>query len=247
VSNLIAEVRPNYLLHLAWDVEPGKYLSSVENLRWTEASLTLLRAFAEQGGRRAVMAGTCAEYDSRFGYCVEDLTPVSPVTLYGACKNALREVGQRFAAETGVSALWVRLFYIYGPDEAPGRLVPSIIAGLMQKTAVPCTRGDQIRDYLHVQDAAEALAALVDCQLEGVVNLASGQPIAIREVIRYLAHIIGGEELLQWGAVQVSPHDPLLLVADVKRLTRATGWRPCMGLETGLRMTVDWWRRTMGQ
>ena len=53
---------PTHLLHLAWYAEPGLFWRSPENLRWVEASLRLLRAFAEHGGQRAVMAGSCAEY-----------------------------------------------------------------------------------------------------------------------------------------------------------------------------------------
>ena len=56
-------IRPEVLIHLAWYAEHGKYWTSPENVRWVEASLALLRGFAAAGGRRVVMAGTCAEYE----------------------------------------------------------------------------------------------------------------------------------------------------------------------------------------
>ena len=62
-AEIVAEVRPEVLVHLAWYVEPGRYWTAPENIQWVEASLALLRAFAGAGGRRAVVAGTSAEYD----------------------------------------------------------------------------------------------------------------------------------------------------------------------------------------
>src|SRR3954452_23524389 len=98
-ERVVAEVQPTHLLHLAWYAEPGKYWTSPENVRWVEASLALLRAFAAGGGRRAVLAGTCAEYDWAHGFCSEGVTPLAPWTLYGPSKHALREMAESFAGE----------------------------------------------------------------------------------------------------------------------------------------------------
>src|SRR5262249_26712895 len=88
VTALLAAVRPTHLLHLAWIATPGVYWTSPENHRWVEASKHLLATFAECGGHRAVVAGTCAEYDwSGNGVCRERETPTQPGTLYGQCKN----------------------------------------------------------------------------------------------------------------------------------------------------------------
>lgn len=239
---LVDGIRPSHLMHFAWYTASGKYWTSPENLRWVEASLSLLRAFAENGGRRAVFAGTCAEYEWRFGYCSEDVTPSNPVTLYGVCKNALREIVACYAHACRFSAVWTRLFFLYGPHEAETRLVPKVIKGLLGGESVQCTHGLQIRDYLHVCDAAEALAALLDSKLQGTVNVASGRPVAVRDIVQTLADVIGNGALLEWGALETAPDEPPLLVADVRRLVEATDWRPRIDLPTGLRDTINWWR-----
>ena len=101
-SALMKAVAPTHLLHFAWYAEPGKYWHSEENLRWVEASLRLLRAFAGAGGRRIVIAGTCAEYAwTRETHCKEESTPLRPATLYGSAKHALHLVARSHAAETG--------------------------------------------------------------------------------------------------------------------------------------------------
>src|SRR5215207_601381 len=74
-QRLIENVQPSHCLHFAWYTEPGKYWSSPENLRWIASSALLLYSFNQNGGERFVGAGTCAEYDWRYGHCTEMLTP----------------------------------------------------------------------------------------------------------------------------------------------------------------------------
>lgn len=243
-AGLLDEVRPTHLLHLAWYAVHGKYWTSAENLRWVESSLALLRKFVEMGGRRAVFAGTCAEYDWRHGYCSEQTTPTVPTTLYGTSKNALQAVASAYAAQVGLSLAWGRIFFPYGPHEQPRRLVPSVVQALLKREAVRCSHGNQYRDFLHVQDCADAFAALLDSPVEGPVNIASGHPISIKEVVRTIVSMIpGGDSVpIDFGAVPAPPGDPPLLVADVRRLTGEVAWAPRIDLRDGLSRTIASWR-----
>src|SRR2546423_6054978 len=105
---LAADIRATHLLHFAWYAVPGKYWTSPDNLRWVQASMELLRAFAEHGGSRAVMAGTCAEYDWSYGVCSESSTPLAPRTIYGECKHSLQKMAHAFSREAGLSPAWGR-------------------------------------------------------------------------------------------------------------------------------------------
>lgn len=62
VSSFLKSSRPEYLLHLAWNVDPG-YMTAPDNLDWVASSLHLLKIFAAEGGKRAVFTGSCIEYD----------------------------------------------------------------------------------------------------------------------------------------------------------------------------------------
>ena len=88
----VASLRPTHLLHLAWITTPGVYWTSPENLQWLAASLQLIEEFRSRNGMRAVVAGTCAEYDWTEGVCSETTTALRPATLYGTCKHALQQV-----------------------------------------------------------------------------------------------------------------------------------------------------------
>ena len=183
-AELVADLRPTHLLHFAWYTELGKYLNSLENFRWVEASLNLLRAFAREGGTRAVLAGSSFEYEGDHGACTETGTPLKPNNAYGACKAALQGLQAAFAEQSGVSAAWGRIFYLYGPHENPRRLVASVIRSLLKGEPALCSPGEQVRDFLYAEDVADAFVALMESDVRGPVNIASGQPITVRAVVR---------------------------------------------------------------
>lgn len=247
VERMLVEVRPSHLLHFAWFARPGEYWTSPENLRWVQASLSLLRVFSREGGHRLVSAGTCAEYDWGHGLCLERETPLSGATLYGVCKRAVFAVQESFAAQMEMSAAWGRIFMLYGPHEDRQRLVPSVILPLLRGQPAPCSHGRQIRDFLHVADVGEAFAALLDSTVTGPVNIASGHPAAIGEVVQMIAVLVGRPELVRMGAVQAPAGEPERLVADVSRLTTEVGWTPRYDLESGLRQTIDWWQAALAE
>jgi nucleoside-diphosphate-sugar epimerase len=241
-ERLVAETEPTHLLHLAWDTEPGRYWTSPSNLAWTQASLALYRAFAERGGARAVLAGTCAEYDWSQGICREDATPLRPATLYGAAKHALATAVGAYGAEHGPPTAWGRVFFLYGPGEHPARLVPSVIRGLLARERVAVTHGRQVRDFMHVADVGGAFAALVDHDVEGAVNVASGEPVSLREIVAAVSARLDGDGLVGFGERPVPAAEPALLLADAARLRDEVGFRPRYDLSSGLDDAIAWWR-----
>jgi nucleoside-diphosphate-sugar epimerase len=244
VDNLTERLRVSHLLHLAWDTTHRLYWTSADNLRWVQASLDLFQAFVRHGGRRAVFAGTCAEYDWSHGYCCERVTPLSPSTLYGSCKHALRLMVEAYAAQHDVSCAWGRLFFLYGPHEQPQRFVPSIIRALLARQPAACTHGRQLRDFLFVADAASALAALLDGDLRGPVNIASGEPIVLKDLALRIGEHLGRPDLVQLGRLAAPIGEPRALLADVSRLASELSWSPRFSLDEGLCETIDWWRAT---
>lgn len=239
---LIERVRPTHLLHFAWYVAPGDYWTSPQNLTWVRASIELLQEFAGHGGQRAAMAGTCAEYDWRHGCCSEALTPLEPATLYGACKHALRLMLDTYGRQSGLSTAWGRVFLLYGPHEHPRRLVSSVCRSVLLGETARCSHGNQMRDILHVEDVADAFVALLESDVTGAVNIASGQPVRLKDVIMTIAREAGRPELVELGAIEAPANEPPILVGDVRRLAEEVGWSPHYDLETGIRNTLHWWR-----
>lgn len=243
VPDLLAAVRPSHLLHFAWYATPGRYWIASENLQWVQASLALLQAFTQVGGQRIVMAGTCAEYDWNYGFCSEAITPLAPRTLYGVCKHTLQMILSNYTRDNHISSAWGRIFFLYGPHERPERLVPMVIRSLLRNEPALCSHGNQVRDYLHVQDAASAFVGLLDSPVTGPVNIASGQAVRLKDMIYAIAAKTDQTKLVRLGAIPAPSEEPPFLVADVRRLHDEVGWQPHFDLTTGINQTIDWWRQ----
>ena len=224
-------------LHLAWHVEPGKYLHASENKDWVEASVRLARALQEAGCRRFVAAGTCFEYAP--GKPPQDESyPTAPSTPYAESKLELYHALQSLDLELA----WARFFYLYGPCEDPRRLVPVVINSLLRNQQAKLVPGDRVRDFLHVEDLASGVCAVAGSRLTGAVNVASGVPVTVREIALKIGEELKRVDLVKIGALPYPPDEPTDKLADNTKLREGTAWKPRYTLEEGLRQTIDWWK-----
>ena len=191
-SRLINQIRPTHLLHSAWYTQNGKFWDAIENVSWLQATISLAEAFFKSGGSRLLGVGTCAEYDwSDHNPYREGTTPEIPSSLYGKIKKAAFECLTALARFHGASFVWGRIFFPYGDAETNVRLVPSVITSLLRGNVAKCTHGNQIRDFLYISDIGDALAAVMDSEVTGAINIASGIPIKIQEMVQRIALILG--------------------------------------------------------
>jgi nucleoside-diphosphate-sugar epimerase len=249
VDGLLREAGASHLLHLAWTTEHGRYWSDPANLAWAKTSSVLVQTFAATGGVRAVMAGSCAQYDwsdegiGPAGVASENETPRRPATLYGRTKQATTELLEAWSKEAGLSYATALLFFPYGPYEKAERLVPSVTRSMLAGEKAATTAGAQVRDFVHVEDCGAALAALVDGGVTGAVNIGSGQGSSVANVATAIARILGREDLLRLGCLASGDEDSSTVVAATTRLFDEVGFSPAYDLETGLEDTVEWWRQ----
>ncbi|MCL2344234.1 MAG: NAD(P)-dependent oxidoreductase [Desulfobulbus sp.] len=238
---LMSETKASHWLHLAWYTAHGAFWNASQNLDWTVASLLLLKHFAAAGGKHAVMAGTCAEYDWRHGFCREDETPLNPQSLYGTAKDSLRRLAAAWCAGQGIRFAWGRVFSPFGPGEGRQRFIPAVIRAMLAGDAVRCSHGRQYRDFLHVADVANGFKTLLETDASGSFNIASATPRQLRDIVRLLGDITGWRGNPDFGAIPVADDEPPLLIGDNRKL-HALGWEPSIELVTGLENAVNGWR-----
>lgn len=229
-----AEIRAEALLHLAWYAEPGRFWTAPENLDWLAASLVLARSFAGAGGRRLVVAGSCAEYDWSKPLLDERLTALCPATLYGQAKAALFAILNAAAPTLGLSLGWGRIFFPFGPGDRPERLIGTLIKALRTGQLAEFSAGTQERDFIHVADAGEALFALLVSDVEGAVNMGTGEAVSVRGLIEEAADLVEHSIELRFGSRPLAASEPKKLFAATGRLRREVGFTPRFSRRTGL-------------
>ena len=237
---LLSSVRPTHLLHLAWCTAPGVFWASPENLDWLHSSVALFRTFEQSGGTRIVATGSCAEYDWTEGTCSERTTPCRPGTLYGRTKLAAAAYLDAMR-QASLSTAWARLFFLYGREASEHRIPGVVISALQRNEPAKCSEGTQLRDFLHINDAARGIVSLIDGDITGPVNICSGIATPIRWMAEHVAELMGKRDLLKIGALPMPAHDPPMIVGDNSRLREEVGWCATMTLESGLRDTISGW------
>lgn len=230
---VLAAARPTHVLHAAWYVEHGKFWNAPVNEQWRQWTVAFAREAGQAGVQRFVGVGTCAEYDWNADGASRprrESDPAAPATPYGRAKlQAWLDV---LASATPMACAWGRLFHLYGEGEPAGRLVPTIIRACRSGDPLLLGPAQYERDFMSVEDAGAALAAVVDADVKGVVNIASGEHASVGDVVGILARALGARPAVTWKPP--APGDVPVMLADVGRLAAATGFRPGESLEAGL-------------
>lgn len=222
---VIERAQATHLMHLAWYAEHGKYWSSPLNLRWLEASVRLVEAFCSAGGQRVVAAGTCVEYDWSYGYCQEDVTPLTPESMYGTAKDATRRMVAAVCPAHEVPFAWGRIFFPYGEGEDSRRLIPALIEVFQGKRPPFGVNASAYRDFIHAEDVARGFVRLLTCDAERAYNISSGQPTQIASVVRLIADAFNGDAGIVLGLPSQRGGEPEILIGDNRKL-KALGWQP---------------------
>lgn len=237
---LVADIRPDYLVHLAWNTEQDRFWEAADNDDWLEGGRALCRAFAASSGRRLVVAGSCAEYAGNSPEArreTEDESGEQPATRYGRAKLELLRTLNRLHVEFA----WARIFFPYGPGESERRLVPSIARALLRGEPAECSSGRQTRDFMDVRELGRALAMLVTSSVTGSINLGQGEGIRIGDVATLLGELAGRPDLIRLGVRADRPGEPEVLVPDLGRQRAYLGFAPRIGLRNGLAAALAWW------
>jgi nucleoside-diphosphate-sugar epimerase len=246
LDKYLEKIQPDLCVHLAWYAEPGKYLNSLENLRFLCASLQFATRLANLGCRRFIGTGSCAEY-APVPDCLFESSPTLSRSLYGASKLGLYLTLEQLSKLTGMEFSWARIFYLYGPFEDERRLLPSTVRLLLRNQEVVVRNSQQIGDFSHVEDIAAALWAVAKSNLQGPINIGSGRPTAVGDIAIKAGDILGRRELIKLSALPSGESVPMPVYANNARLMDNTTWTPHYSLEEGLRQAVDWWKARLRQ
>jgi UDP-glucose 4-epimerase len=206
------------------------------------ATLNLLDAMRAGGVKRLVFSSTCATYGEPETVPISEDEPPSPVNSYGNSKLAVDRMIADECRAHGLGAISLRYFNVagasgrYGEDHEPEtHLIPLILraaAGRRKSVSVfgtdyPTPDGTAVRDYIHIEDLADAHTLALTAVTEGthqILNLGNGNGFSVREVIAAAKAVTGVDfEVIEEPR---RPGDPPQLVAASEKVRRVLGWEP---------------------
>lgn len=236
IQKIFKDIKPQYLLHFAWDTTPGSYLESNLNFDWVQSSIEMLKQFKLNGGKRSIFAGTCFEYKFIDEPLKEDGI-LEPVSTYAKCKKSLNEIASLYCEKNDISFGWGRIFYVYGEDEQEKRLVPHVINSLLNNKEVEIWVGDLIKDYMFAGNIAEAFVKFLDSDIRGNVNISSGQKLTVKELVSLIASKLGKETLVRFENKPTS--EPKMIFGDNTRLLNEVKYNPNYTLDESLDIVIS--------
>ena len=239
----VAEAVPDIVFHLAAvgvadpDVDPALALAVNAG-----GEVHLLEAVKGREIERVVLVGTCYEYGAQEATEGGNRAGrFDPFNAYAASKVAAWAFGRMYWRAHGLPVVTVRPFQVYGPGQPAHTLVSAAIGAALAGRDFPMTPGEQARDFIFVEDVVEGmLAAAKAPSVEGEsLDLGTGQAHVIRKVIAHIWEVAGARGQMLLGVLPYRPGVVMHIVADADRAARLTGWRAQVGLEEGLRRTIE--------
>jgi nucleoside-diphosphate-sugar epimerase len=204
--------------------------------------LNLLEVLGASELKGFVQIGSSDEYGGAPAPQSEDQRE-APISPYSAAKAANTHLIQALARTEAFPGVVVRYFLVYGPGQDHRRFLPQIIAGALKNDAFPTSAGTQLRDFCYVDDAVRGtlLAAALPAARGQVVNIASGRPVAVREVVEAVVRLVGRGRP-QFGAHAFRANENMALYADTSKARELLGFEAATSLEEGLSRTIAWFR-----
>lgn len=228
------------LIHLAWRGTRGKdrMNSKMQEENFRQA-MRAAESLARGTLKAAVTAGSQAEYGSFSGILTES-SPSVPVTEYGKYKLKLYHALSDFGRIRNIKVIEPRFFSLYGPGDSEKTMVISMMKKMLRNEVCNLTESVQLWDFLYLDDAADALLALIEKDARGgIYNFASGDCRPLKEFVEEMKNILNSRSVLNYGAVRYPDTGMVSFHPDNTKLKETAGWLPKVSFSDGIRMVKE--------
>jgi UDP-glucose 4-epimerase len=237
--------QPEIVIHLAAYNHVGQSFQQVEECFDVNAKGTANLVDLCGDARRFVYVSTSEVYGHQTDVPFTETMEPQPISPYAITKYAGElycRMKQRM--ETNGRTILIRPFNAYGPYQSSKAIIPELILHGLRNIPIECTAGEQTREFNFVEDLVDGLvrAATLERSVEGPINLAAGQDIAIRDLVELIASLTGTNIKPRIGALPYRPTEIWRMRGDNRRARELLGWEPKTTIEEGLRKTVAWFR-----
>jgi len=238
----IMEFEPEVLIHLAWEKIPDfSFETSFENL---QNQITFFRnLFSIVSLKKIIVTGSCWEFNKKIGVCAESDTCVSS-NYFTWAKNSLRDFLQFECLQKNINFIWTRVFYVYGPQQRKGSLIPSVIENIQNGLVPELKTPSNSNDFIYVDDVADGLIqfAVKDVP-SGIYNLGSGESVPIIDVVSKIEILLHDEETLTRALLENTTHSSFKDIdfcADMVKTFTTLNWHPQTNLVSGIEKSINY-------
>jgi nucleoside-diphosphate-sugar epimerase len=212
-----------------------------------DGSLNMLVAARDAGIRRLVYAGSSSAYGDTPTLPKREDSPTNPLSPYALQKLVAEQYGQLFTRLYGFETVTIRYFNVFGPRQDPGSPYSGVIslfstALLERRPPTIYGDGEQTRDFTYVANVVEGVLRACDAESVAgeVINIATGTRISLNALLQTMNGIVGTSIAPVYAAARAG--DVRDSQADISKARRLLGYAPQIGLEEGLRHTIEWCR-----
>jgi dTDP-6-deoxy-L-talose 4-dehydrogenase (NAD+) len=210
---------PDVLAHVAWPGLPN-YQKAFHFETTLPADYAFLKQAVDSGVQRILVTGSGTEFGLSSGALSED-TDTAPVSAYAIAKDSLRRFLQHLQRTQPFTLQWVRLFHMYGPGQSPLSLLSQLDKAIADGQAVfDMSGGEQLRDYLPVQEVARRLSFLIGRpDISGVIHCSSGIPVSVRNMVEKRVAFFDSDIRLNFGAYPYPDYESVAYWGKVGKLS----------------------------
>lgn len=220
IDKILKKINADVLIHLAWSDLP-KYENSIHFKNNLYQQISFLTYAIENNIKKIIVSGSCLEYGVIEG-CLDETMTTNPTTFYGFSKNEIRKTLDFLSTKYEFTYIWFRLFYVYGENQNPKSLYPSLINAIKSnESTFKMSLGSQLRDFIHVDDVTNYFCQSISTNnVGGIVNLASGYPISVKEFVLNIVKSFNSDIKLELGALDIPNYEPKSFWGCIKKLSK---------------------------
>ena len=237
----IKQFEPDTLIHLAWEKIPDfSFEISFANLQ--NQILFFRNLFLISSLKKIIVTGSCWEYNKKMGVCTESDICISG-NYFTWAKNSLRDFLEFECLQKNINFIWSRVFYVYGPQQRKGSLIPTVIENIQNGIVPELKTPFNSNDFIYVDDVADGLIqfAVKDVP-SGIYNLGNGESVPIIDVVSKIETSIHGKEILSSSVIENASQSSVKdtdFWADMGKTFNTLKWQPQTNLIMGIEKSIN--------
>ncbi len=230
----------NHVINLSGYVDHSKYSSGGIDVFNTHfhGAINLFNSVSKKKITSFVQIGSSDEYGSNIAPQKETQRE-DPISPYSSAKVSITHFLQTIYKTQKFPVIILRLFLVYGGGQKNNRFIPQIINGCVKKSSFPVSAGNQIRDFCYIDDVVKAILLSMNCKkgFGQVINIASGKPIKVKNIVNKIVNKIGKGKPI-FGKINYRDLENMKLYADISKAKKLLKWKPTVTLDQGLELTI---------